>query len=272
MYKIITCDLDETLLDSNHQIPTRVKAAVAAARERGVRFVPASGRGFTTMQGTLEELGLRDLPGEYTISFNSGAITENRGNRIMYLQGISWDFANQVLLRGLALGDVCVHVYTTDVVWAWNVPQAEWDYIGSRMNMVRTTEPNLDFLRGQQIVKCLLMNLDQDYLHRIARDSQDITADIDVSYSSNRYLEFNARGVNKGAGLMRLADMLGVPREQTIAIGDNYNDLSMVEAAGLGVLMANAPEELKPRADYVTHDDNDAGGVAEVIEKFVLGA
>ena len=93
-----------------------------------------------------------------------------------------------------------------------------------------------------------------------------------MSYSSNRYLEFNARGVNKGAGLMRLADMLGVPREQTIAIGDNYNDLSMVEAAGLGVLMANAPEELKPRADYVTHDDNDAGGVAEVIEKFVLGA
>ncbi|WP_314775410.1 HAD hydrolase family protein, partial [Lancefieldella rimae] len=60
------------------------------------------------------------------------------------------------------------------------------------------------------------------------------------------------------------------PTKDIIAIGDNYNDLPMIKTAGLGVFMANTPEELKNQADYVTTLDNNAGGVAEVIEKFVL--
>ncbi len=65
---------------------------------------------------------------------------------------------------------------------------------------------------------------------------------MDVSYSSNRYLEFNRKGVNKGNGLLRLAGLLGVKREETMAIGDHINDLSMIRAAGLGIGMQNAVE------------------------------
>ncbi|WP_282709979.1 Cof-type HAD-IIB family hydrolase [Lancefieldella sp. Marseille-Q7238] len=269
-YKLIASDLDETLLDSNHCLPENARKAILAARNKGVKFVPASGRNYQSIQITLKELGLYDQPNEYTISFNSGVITENKGNRVISMEGISRAFANEVLQRALALGNLCVHVYTAHKIWAWNVPEIERRYTCKLQKMDETDEPNLDFLADEQIIKCLVMNTNVAYLHQLAQEWQDITDDIDVSFSANRYLEFNKKGVNKGTGLLRLGEILDIPAEEIIAIGDNYNDLPMVKTAGLGVLMANAPKELKCQADYVTTLDNNAGGVAEVIEKFVL--
>ena len=74
---------------------------------------------------------------------------------------------------------------------------------------------------------------------------KDITGDLDVSYSSNRYIEFNHQGVNKGQGLKKLAELLHVDMKETIAIGDNFNDLSMIKVAGLGVGVQNTVEEMK---------------------------
>ena len=73
------------------------------------------------------------------------------------------------------------------------------------------------------------MNTDYDYLKKIEDDLKDITGDLDVSYSSNRYIEFNHQGVNKGQGLKKLTDILGVDIKETIAVGDNFNDLSMIK-------------------------------------------
>ena len=269
-YKLIASDLDETLLDSEHCLPKNVREAVLAARKKGVKFVPASGRNYQSIQVTLRELGLYDQPDEYTISFNSGIITENKDNRIISMEGISHEFANEILQRALALGDLCVHVYTAHKIWAWNVPEIELFYTSKLQKMDETTEPNLAFLAGEKIIKCLVMNTDVAYLHRLAAEWQDITEDIDVSFSANRYLEFNKKGINKGTGLVRLGHILNIPTKDIIAIGDNYNDLPMIKTAGLGVFMANTPEELKNQAEYVTTLDNNAGGVAEVIEKFVL--
>jgi hydroxymethylpyrimidine pyrophosphatase-like HAD family hydrolase len=93
---------------------------------------------------------------------------------------------------------------------------------------------------------------------------------MDVSYSSNRYIEFNRRGVNKGAGLLNLAMLLGIRQEETIAIGDNYNDLSMIRAAGLGVGVANTVPEMKNQCDVITRATHEDGAVAEVIETYIL--
>ena len=105
----------------------------------------------------------------------------------------------------------------------------------NRQEMIEVFDQNLDFLKGQEIVKVLYTNTDFEYLQSIDRDLKDITYDMDVSYSSNRYIEFNHKGVNKGAGLKKLADLLHIDIQDTIAIGDNYNDLSMIKDAGLGV-------------------------------------
>ena len=269
MYKIIVSDLDETLLNSSKSVSEQDKAAIRAVREMGVRFVPASGRGYRSMDKTLKELGLYGRAGEYVVSFNGGAITENRGNRLLHFQGIPFSTAEELYRRGFGY-DVCIHVYTIDTVYVYNFTQSEKAFLRGRMEVVEVQDRNLDFLRGQDIVKCLYMNTDHAYLEQIARDLSGITGDMDVSYSSNRYLEFNQKGVNKGSGLRKLAELLGVDMKDTIAIGDNYNDLTMIQAAGLGVGVGNTVEELKPLCDYVTAADCDHSAVAEVLHKFVL--
>jgi Cof subfamily protein (haloacid dehalogenase superfamily) len=83
------------------------------------------------------------------------------------------------------------------------------------------------------------------------------------------FLEFTQLGVTKGASLDYLIKPMGIKAEEVIAIGDSYNDLAMIEFAGLGVAMGNAPQDIKEKADYVAAS-NMEDGVAEVVEKFVL--
>ena len=115
------------------------------------------------------------------------------------------------------------------------------------------------------------MNTDFDYLKRIQSEITDLTQNMDVSFSSNRYIEVNRKGVSKGAALKRLAEMLNVDIHDTIAIGDNYNDLSMIQTAGLGIGVANTIEGMKKDCDYITQADCDHSAIAEVINRFIFG-
>ncbi|MBR0283976.1 MAG: HAD family phosphatase [Selenomonadaceae bacterium] len=271
MYRLIACDLDETLLNSERKVSAGDVEAIRKFGELGGKFVLATGRGYASVAGTLEEIGLLGKEKEYVISFNGGAITENKGNRLIHFDGISFALAQQLFARGLQY-DVCIHVYTKEVVHVYRLFDGERDYISGRMEIEEFFEDNLDFLKGQDIVKVLYVNTDPDYLRRIEEDLRDITGDVDVSYSSNRYIEFNHKGVTKGAGLLRLAELLGIPREETIAVGDNFNDLSMIRDAGLGVGVQNAVEGIRGDCDYITEATHDENAIAEVIEKFVLKA
>ena len=163
-----------------------------------------------------------------------------------------------------------MHVYTPDMCYAYRYSEDERTYLAGRMAVTEIDEESLAFLDGQEIVKVLYQNTDISYLNQIERELADITGDIDVSYSSGRYLEFNARGVNKGAGLLYLANELDVDPADTIAIGDNWNDWPMIHDAGLGVCVANAMEDMKPQCDYVCASTCNQSAVAEVIERFVL--
>lgn len=269
MYRMIACDLDETLLRTDHTISRRNREAVEKARKLGVRFVPATGRGFRSVGATLKELGLYDAAGEYVISYNGGAITENRGERLLHFEGISFEQAQALYQRGLDY-HVCIHVYTMDMTYVFGYTQEEVDYLAGRMEVTEIFGRDIEFLRGQDIAKVLYMNTDYAYLKQIEEDLKPVTGDIDVSYSSNRYIEFNNKGVNKGNGLLILASLLGVRQEETIAIGDNFNDLSMIQAAGLGVGVKNTVEEMKPLCGVISDGTNDEDAVAEVIERFVL--
>ena len=90
-----------------------------------------------------------------------------------------------------------------------------------------------------------------------------------MSSSVPRNVEINREDATKGRALLALAKHLGIEREQVMAFGDGLNDLTMIEAAGLGVVMANGVDELKNCANYIT-DDCDHDGVAAAIEKFCL--
>lgn len=269
MYKLIASDLDETLLGTDHHVCQRNVDAILAAREKGVRFVPCTGRPYDSVEPTLRELGLFDQAGEYVISFNGGAVTENNNPVPLCQRGLDFQLANDLYQRALDRR-LCVQVFTLHEVWVNGLDDEEYAYTGTRVNFVETHEPTLDFLDGDPVIKVLFQNLDMDLLRGVHRDLMPMLGNVDVSYSSNRYLEFNTKGVTKGSGLYWLADYLGVPRDQTIGIGDSLNDLALIRDAALGCVAANAVGEVRGDADYVCESNNDEGAVAEVIEKFVL--
>lgn len=269
MYKMIVCDLDETLISDDRSISKENIEAIRKADEMGIKFVVATGRGYNTVGVTLEILGLKDKEGEYVISFNGGAIVENKGNRVLRLEGLSFEVAEELYRRGLQY-DVCIHVYTKDTVYVYRYWDDEREYLKNRIDAVEIFDENLDFLKGQDIIKILFVNTDYQYLRKIEEDFKDLTDQIDISYSSNRYIEFNHKGVNKGAGLKSLAELLGIKIEETIAIGDNFNDLSMIRAAGLGIGVQNTRPDMKPLCDYITTATNNESAVAEVINKFIF--
>lgn len=269
MYKLIACDLDETLLQKDSTVSLKDAESIRAAVDKGVKFVLATGRGFNTVQGTLKEIGLYDSSDEYVISFNGAVLSENKGNRIFKFDGLDFETAKKLFEAGLKY-DVCIHVYDMSTTFVWNMNQDEYDYVHRKAILSDLKEPSIDFLKDTPITKVLYQNTDLDYLHRIADEISELTEGLDVSYSANRYLEFNSSGINKGRGLKDLADFLNIDLSETIAIGDNYNDLPMIKMAGLGVGVANTIESMKPECDFITESDNNHNAISEVIEKFIL--
>ena len=269
-YKIIACDMDETLLSSDATICQRNIDAIKKAIAKGVKFVPCTGRGFRSIEGVLKTLDLYDQAGQYVIGFNGANITENKGSRSLFWDPIPFDLADQLFRRCCTYGQ-CMHIYTRDVVYITNITPDEEAFLHGRMGYVPVETESLDFIRGkEEVCKLIVTNTDYDYLQRVHAELQPLLGDITVSFSSNRYIEFMHQGVNKGAGLHKLADLLGVPYEETLAIGDNINDTDMLKAAGLSVGVHNLNPIIRPYCDVVTDATNDEGAVAEAIEKYVL--
>ena len=154
MYQIIACDLDETLLRRDKSISDKDKAAIQKAMAYGVKFVPATGRGYMSVTPTLKKLGMYEAAGQYVISFNGGAITENKRNRLLHFQGIPFKLAEEFFRRGLRLG-VCIHIYTKETVYVYNLVPEEAEYIRGRMEVTEFFDKDLDFLKGQEIVKSI---------------------------------------------------------------------------------------------------------------------
>ena len=270
-YKLIVSDLDETLLNDDHLVGQRNHDAILKARkEHGIKFVPATGRGFMQIQPELKELGLNDLEGEYVISFNGGALSENKGIRVIEFKGLPFAKMKEIFEAGLNF-DVCQHIYTPDTVYVFNLSDSEKKRLAElKLEVVYCQENNVDFLKDTPVAKILYQNEDVPYLMSLEEKLKPITDGcVAVSYSSNRYMEFNALGVDKGQGLIDLANKLGIDIKDTIAVGDNYNDISMLKVAGLAVAANNAVDDVKAICDYVTEANNNEGVVAEVIERFI---
>ncbi|MFT8726882.1 MAG: Cof-type HAD-IIB family hydrolase [Liquorilactobacillus ghanensis] len=270
-YKMVVCDLDETLLNDKKLIPAVNIAAIKAAVAQGIYFVPNTGRGYLTVQDNLQTLGLFQQKNEYVISYNGGAIVENFNNQILQTCVMPFSVVESLFELGIAQG-YCVHVYTVDQLYIWNISASEINYLTGRVNQWHeTTEPNLDFLRGQDLIKIIFF-VPQE-AERLALKEQVLaqyTYPLNISFSSDRYIEFNSIEADKGQAAIALGKRLNIKPTEIIAVGDNSNDLPMIRQAGLGVSVANGRKFVKQAADYITAADNNQGAVAEVLRKFVL--
>lgn len=270
MYKLILSDLDETLLVKHH-VPEVNQEAVRKAQEKGVKFVPATGRAYNMIEEILKEIGTYQKENEYSICFNGGLIVENKNHRILHFQGLSFEMTKMLFEIGLSY-DVCLLIFTLDCCYIFRAdPNEVQRKTDQKAKFKVIDEDNIDFLKNEKIAKILFEKRDMDYLQQIEKELYPlIEGKVCTSYSSYRYLEFNALGVSKGYGLKWLTEYLGLSRDEVIAIGDNYNDVEMIKEAGLGVCVESSMDDIKELADYVTSVDYDRGAVQEVIEKFVL--
>lgn len=270
MYKLVLSDLDETLL-ANHHVPEVNRQAIKKVKEMGVKFVPCTGRGYDMTIDVLKELEQYEQQAEYLIGYNGALILETKGPKELMFDGLEYDLMKEIFEYGKNL-DVCMLVFTTEGCFMFNPNQDEIDRkTRQKSNFKIMKDYDIDFLKDKRIAKINYENTNMDYLLQIKEKITPLVANkVTITASSSRYIEFNKKGINKGVGLKWLANYLNIPIEETIAIGDNYNDIGMLETAGLSVCVASANQEIKEMCDYVTQKDYAEGAVAETLEKFIL--
>lgn len=273
-YKMLVSDLDETFLNDDGTIHEENVQTVKRAVAQGFKFVPNTGRSFESVQRMLKQLDLYDQVGEYVISFNGSAIVENKNNQIIATQDMPFTMAKQIFKAGLIDASVDVHIYTLNKLFIYNISDSDKQYLATRgVAYVALKTTDLSFLNMQQpIMKVIFEHPDIQVRHKI-HDAVVASVGIDqveVTYSSDRYVEFNLKGVDKGSASLLLGEKLGITKDEIMAIGDNNNDLKMIKAAGLGISVANGINVVKEAADIVTKRTNNEGAIAEVLNQFVL--
>ncbi|CAM4155730.1 haloacid dehalogenase [Bacillus luti] len=265
-YKMIVLDLDDTLLRDDHTISPRTKEALMTAQEQGVKVVLASGRPTFAMRAIAKELHLEEY-GSFILSFNGAKIINCKTDEELFSSTLSPEIVHS--LYDISKDEnVWIHTYIGDnIITEENNSYTEIEGQITGMPIVEVN--NLKESVQQPVVKVLMVE-NPEHLQAVeAKLQKQLEGQLSVMRSKPFFLEFTEAGVTKGTSLNKLIQKLGIKREEVIAMGDSYNDQAMIEFAGLGVAMGNAPDDIKEIANYVT-DTNMNDGVAKVVEKFVL--
>ncbi|MBQ3927675.1 MAG: HAD family phosphatase [Clostridia bacterium] len=269
--KLIALDLDGTLLNRDKVITNDTLHALEKAADQGIRIVPATGRLSGALPSQVDALPFV----RYVIGVNGAEVRDRAENELLYSAKIEPARATEIMtfLDGLPVIYDC---YMDGKAWISQnmklmIPDYAPDEHYLRMwQTLRQPVPDLkDWVtengHGVQKVQCLFRDMDERkrWLDRLP----DIFSDVTVTSSVVNNIEFTHRDADKGKALTALAAALNIPVGQTMAFGDDLNDVPMLKAAGIGVSMANAKEEIRSQADYVTLSCNE-DGIARALEHF----
>ncbi|ENQ3079668.1 TPA: HAD family phosphatase [Bacillus pseudomycoides] len=267
-YKMIVLDLDDTLLRDDHTISPRTKEALMNAQERGVKVVLASGRPTFAMWPIAKELKLEEY-GSFILSFNGAKIINCKTKEELFSSTLSPEIVHNLYKTSQNEG-VWIHTYIGDeIVTEENNEYTEVEAYITGMPVIEVN--NFVSAVKEPVVKVLMMKAPERLAEVEKKLQQEFEGQLSVMRSKPFFLEFTEYGVTKGTSLHQLIQKLGITREEVIAMGDSYNDQAMIEFAGLGVAMGNAPDDIKAIANHVT-DTNMNDGVAKVVEQFVLNS
>lgn len=267
-YKLIALDLDGTLKNSNNEITEKTREALIHVQELGAKIVLASGRPTPGLRHEAKTLDLEKYGG-YLLSFNGARVVEVKTGKTIYEQTLTIDEAKQAYDRAKEFHLACM-TYKDDMIISEDIDD-EYVCLESRINdigkvKVESLKDNLT----NPIYKVLLTGK-PEYVASIEEAfKKPFGNDLSIYRSAPFFIEIMARGIDKAISLDRLAKSLGIQQEEVIAFGDGYNDLSMIEYAGLGVAMANAVDGVKERSNMITLS-NDEDGIAYVLSKIGEG-
>lgn len=265
-YKMIVTDLDDTLLTKDKRVSEKNLDYIQKAREKGCIFAIATGRLYSSAHIYAKDIGddisIAALNGAYTVFKNEEVLVDIKLNysQIKEIEKIAEKY-NQFY-----------YFYDSHNVYANEKDERNYNrYFPRSRDPVKLYHyKNLSELENDDIpiYKSFYITTNRAELDKIEREIEDI-GNIIVTSSSRNNIEINRYGATKGNAVEALANKYGINRDEIITIGDNRNDLSMLEYAGLGIAVSNASQDIQNFADYVTVS-NEEDAIAKVIEEFIL--
>lgn len=266
-YEILVLDIDGTLTNSQKEISKENLDAILKIQERGHKVVLASGRPTPGILKLARELRLAEYNG-YILSYNGAKIIDCKTEEIIYQKVLPHNIISELYSAAIT-NSVGIISYEGDMVIAGTdideYMEKEAKLNGIQIKKVDDFPNYIDF----DVNKCLMTG-PGSHLEKVEKLLQEQFGHILNIYRSEPYfLELMPQNIDKAYSLSKLLEHLGLTNDQMISCGDGFNDLSMIQYAGMGVAMANAQEVVKKAADYITLS-NDDHGVAHVIDKFML--
>lgn len=265
--KVIAIDIDGTLVNDQKQVTQTTIDTIQAARDRGIKVVLCSGRPLSGVKPYLDKLGI-DGDDEYAITFN-GSVAQTISGKVMTNHSLSYDdFIDlEALSRKL---QVHFQIETPDHIYTPNKNISAYTIAESYMvRMLIRYRNAAEASRDLTISKAMFV----DEPKIISRIKPLIPAEFHdrfyVIQSEPFFIEIMNKNASKGNALSELVADLGFKSDEVMTLGDQGNDLTMIQYAGLGVAMGNAIPEVKEAASAVTLTNNE-DGVAAAIKKYAL--
>lgn len=257
--------MDHTLLNDNLEITEENCVAIGKALDQGIQFVICTGRGIYGIEHYMQQLGIANRNG-YAICQNGGTVYQlPKGNLIL-----ERSFEAEAFYPIAALAhkyQVDIQMYYDRILMAEKMTPRIEKYrrtMGTEITIV----PDAMKYQGK-LTKCLL-NGARENLEKVKQEAACHLAGLNMFFSNYEFLEFTALDANKGNAMISLAHSLGIKKEEIMAIGDSDNDISMLQAAGLGIAVANAVPQVKKVADKIMMEDCNQHAIQAVIEQYIL--
>ncbi len=266
--KIFFFDLDGTLLTKEKKISHRTMDALKRFTDAGNYFCINTGRAIDSAKAVYEGLGL-DFKGSFLCGSNGTEIYSVDQGRYVYKTGVPLELVPQIIELSEKY-DVHCHTYNeTHIVSKRNGECMEYYRRVIKTPLIVTDDIMKEISTPPSKMIAIELH-DHDKQERFREALKEMVGDrLTLLYSNPYYLEIFPSEAGKGSAVKRLAEYMNVPLENTFAAGDEQNDISMIEAAGCGIAMANATDLVKSKADVITEDDNDHDGLAPHIEALI---
>ena len=267
-YKLLAVDMDGTILTSRKKISPRTAEAVNELLKRGVHVVTSTGRGLAELTDYREDFRLMN----YGILITGGLVYDFSKAQPIAIHAVNEDMMLKLIDFGLQ-ERAMVHLLTLNSSVAreqdiQNMAAFDMEIYFDMFNRICLRVDDFkQYVRTHpgEVIKVNLYHRDKPSRDRNLERIKDLNLSITFTESNN--LEASPAGITKASGLIELCNFLQIDLSETVAVGDGNNDKEILQAAGLGVAMGNAGDEIKKIADFVTLD-NDHDGIATVIEKF----
>lgn len=271
-YKLICLDMDGTLLNRDNIVSEINKEAIKKAHDKGVKVAITTGRIFTSAKYYAGLIGI-EAP---IIASNGSYIREKDKEEVIYECLLGKENCEKIWSI-IEKYDFFNCFNTHDTIISNKPFPSKYTYFELNDDLPKNMKIKLEVASdlketfqkyNDRILKAICISKDYDKIRK-AKEEILTYDEFEVVSSNLNNFEIMKKGVSKGKAVERLAQFYGFSREDIICIGDAENDLSMIEYAGMGIVMGNAEDYVKHKADYVT-DTNNNDGVAKAIEKFIL--